>query len=138
MNNRNTGWGILLITVGIQATLNQLMELSTQISAGIFFVGGCLGLVVYFSNKSNWITLIPVYILWVLAGIAMYVEYANTSGNTFPAVILFLVALPFLVVYFSNRANWWALIPAYVLLVVIPIVLFGDNRGFDAVLPEIA
>lgn len=39
------------------------------------------------------------------------------SCNQFIAPgILYGIGLPFLVVYFRKRENWWALIPAYVLL----------------------
>lgn len=125
MNKQNTAWGIVLITVGIQATIDQLMTLTTPVSIGIMVLGGFAALAVYLSDKSNWSLLIPVYVLWGIAAIVGLAEWANTNSNLFPATILSLIALPFLGVYLTNREkNRWAIIPAYVLFSIIPIILF--------------
>jgi hypothetical protein len=42
-------------------------------------------------------------------------------------LVLFAVGLPFFVVYLSNRENWWALIPAWTLLVIGLVVLLSTQ-----------
>ena len=44
MNKQNIAWGIVLITVGIQATIDQIMSISTTMSILIFVVGGIAAL----------------------------------------------------------------------------------------------
>ena len=43
--------------------------------------------------------------------------------------VLIAIALPFLGVYYRNRALWWALIPAYVMLAVVGVIALAEMAG---------
>lgn len=95
----------------------------------ILALGGLAALGVYLTDKTDWGLLVPVYVLWVIAGIIAITKWADTDSNLFPAAILFLIAVPFLAVFYRDqKEHQWALIPAYVLLAIIPIILFEGSR----------
>ena len=129
INKRSTVCGISLITIGVQAAIDQFTPLPDTTAIIILALGGLAALGVYLTDKSDWGLLVPVYVLWVIAGIVAFTKWADTDSNLVPAAILFLIALPFLAVFYRDQKEYqWALIPAYVLLVIIPIILFGDSR----------
>ena len=49
-------------------------------------------------------------------------------GGVVPLYVLGSIGLPFLVVYLLNRSNWWALIPAWVMLTIGVMVFLIDAR----------
>jgi hypothetical protein len=80
------------------------------IGALVLFSIGLPFWVVFLSNRrDNWWALIPGSIMLVLGAIPLLTM--RVSGELLGALIMFLFAVPFLVVYFWSRANWWALIP---------------------------
>jgi hypothetical protein len=56
--------------------------------------------------------------LLILGGVLFLLQnlFGFQYGDLFWALVLGLVGLFFLTVFFSNRANWWALIPGFTLL----------------------
>jgi hypothetical protein len=75
-------------------------------------------LVVFLRNRSQWWALIPFYVLIVIGIMIGLVEWHIMPDVFVATYVLTVIALPFLVVFLRNRGNWWALIPAYVLLVI--------------------
>ena len=75
--------------------------------------------------RENWWALIPAWSLIVIAAI-VGLESVLPS-ELMGTMILWSIALPFLVVYLWNRQNWWALIPAGVLgaVGVIPLLAYS-------------
>jgi hypothetical protein len=87
------------------------------------FTIGLPFLVVFLTNrKEHWWALIPGGIMLVLSAIPL-LTLGNIPEDLMGAVIMFLFALPFLVVYLWTRANWWALIPCGVFLSIGVMVL---------------
>lgn len=56
--------------------------------------------------------------LLILGGVLFLLQnlFGFQYGDLFWALVLGLVGLFFLTIFFSNRANWWALIPGFTLL----------------------
>lgn len=52
-------------------------------------------------------------------------------GSLIAVVILGGIGATFFVVYLTNRANWWALIPAYIMWAITGIVFLSDFLGVD-------
>jgi hypothetical protein len=77
---------------------------------------GAFGL--YLTDRSDWAMLLATYVLWAIALLVALITWdvLHDEGVTF--FVLPAIALPFLAVYYRDRAQWWALIPAYVLLAV--------------------
>jgi hypothetical protein len=77
----------------------------------VLFSIGLPFLVVYLRDRrQNWWALIPAGIMLVLGLVPLL--SLRISGELLATAIMFLFALPFLVVFFWSRDNWWALIPA--------------------------
>jgi hypothetical protein len=82
--------------------------------------------VAYLSNRSkNWWALIPGGVMLFLALVTLLVD-STANDEWIGAMFLFMIGLPFLVVYLHDRTkNWWALIPAGVLLFLSLIVILS-------------
>jgi len=111
-------WGGLLILFGVIALLDTFIDFSGWIWVVILGVIGLGIFMVYLSDRSNEVLLIPVYILWAVAlfvGLILLDFLPDAFVATF---VLTAVAIPFIVAYLRDRSRWGFLIPAYVLLAV--------------------
>lgn len=122
--------GLLLIAAGLvflAQNLGYIGELSPQawmvISAGL----SVIFLVAYLINGlQSWPWLIPT---GVFAGLALtiFLGEAGAAETLVPLPILAGVGLPFFLTYLINRReNWWALIPAWVMLVIMAIIPLSE------------
>jgi len=76
-------------------------------------------LVVFLYNrKANWWALIPTYALVSIGLMVLLLEFGLLRDGIVPLYVLGSIGLPFLLVYFLNRNNWWALIPAWVMFTI--------------------
>jgi hypothetical protein len=108
-----------------------------------FYVG-------FFVNRKSWGLLIPAYLLSAAALINFSNEMVSNTilsssvERVIPMVLfsgvmpLFLLALPFFVVYFWSKKNWWALIPAgfltsLSLVVVLSIFVRNDHNTMTGI-----
>jgi hypothetical protein len=66
--------------------------------------------------RKNWWALIPGLILGVTAVVPLLTD--RVPGEMIASMILFAIALPFLIVFITNPTRRWALIPAGVLAVI--------------------
>lgn len=80
----------------------------------------------YLTNRANnWWALIPGGVMLFLALVTLLVD-TTVNDEWIGALFLFMIGLPFLVVYLHNRTkNWWALIPAGVMLFLSLIVVLS-------------
>ena len=69
-------------------------------------------------DQAQWWLLIPPYVLLAIGLMLMLIEVGIIAGEIVPAYVLLAVALPFFVVYLSDRSLWWALVPAVVLSII--------------------
>ena len=85
--------------------------------------------------RTNWWALIPAFIMVVLC-LAVIFE-ASLSGEWIGTMIMFSVAIPFTVVYLSNRQKTWALIPAFTTAIIGIIILLSmyTARWVGALVP---
>ncbi len=117
---REWGWlfpaaifsGIALVT-GLEGT-----ALGRALSGAPILAGVALPFFVAYAGdpRTRQWALIPAWVLTVLSVIVLVERYV--SGNLIGAVVLYSIALPFLVVYLQDRSHRWALIPFAVLSVV--------------------
>jgi hypothetical protein len=137
-------WGGLLIVFGLMALVDIYVTLSVWVWAGIIAAAGFGVLLVYFNERRELWSLIVAYALLMTATLLVLIE-SNILKDPFVATfVLGAIALPFLVVFYSNRTHWWALIPAYVLLaigIMVPLLetnLLNDSFVATYVLATIA
>jgi hypothetical protein len=129
-------WSGVLIVVGVLL----LVETVTEVSAWIWIILlaacglGAFGL--YLSDRTDWSMLLPAYVLWAIAFLIALVTLNILQDEAVASYVLLAIALPFLAVFYRDRAQWWALIPAYVLLVVAVMVgLIGLGVLDDLLVP---
>ncbi|HZD56451.1 MAG TPA: hypothetical protein VE136_07005 [Anaerolineales bacterium] len=128
-------WGLLLIVGGVIFLLENLgyITTGTLLWAVLFALGGIAFLSAFVSNRENWWALIPGMVLLAI-GVLIFLDYAipQGTGDWGGVIVLGGIGLSFLLVYFSNRANWWAIIPAGVMLTLVAVVLLETTvRGFE-------
>jgi hypothetical protein len=120
--------GVLLILFGVVALVEAYTDLTAWVWVAILAAAGLGVFGIYLTERSQWGLLIPAYVLWAVAGLIALVTL-NVLRDEFTATyVLAAIALPFLVVFLRDRAQWWPLIPAYVLLavgVMIPLIEAG-------------
>jgi len=111
------GW---LFPAGIFGGLAVTVALATNnvnnaaVGSPIFFGLLIPFVVAYLTDRTrNWWALIPGGIMLFLAVVTLLVD--NVGGEWIGSLFLFLIALSFLIVYFSNRTRSWALLVAYIL-----------------------
>jgi hypothetical protein len=111
-------WGGLLIVIGVLLAIDQLTELSPWVWVLALGAFGLVALVLYLADRSDWAMLITAYALLAITLLIALSLLDIVSDEVIGSYILVAISLAFLAVYFRNRARWWALIPAYVLLAI--------------------
>ena len=111
-------WGSLLIIFGIVGLMEIYITLSPWAWVALLAVAGLAVFGVFLMERSEWGLLIPAYALWAVAGLIALTTLNALRDGLVATYVLTTIALPFLVVFARDRQKWWALIPAYVLLVV--------------------
>jgi len=120
-------WGGLLILFGVMALVETYTDLTVWTWVAILAAGGLGVFGIYLTDRSDWGLLIPTYVLWAVTGLVALIELNILQDPFIATYVLTAIALPFLVVFLRNRDQWWALIPAYVLLAVG--VMVGLDEG---------
>ncbi len=120
-------WGGLLILLGAVLLVEAFTDLSAWAWVAMLAAGGLGAFGVYLTDRSEWALLIPTYVMWAVAVLVALIELNILQDPFIATYVLTAIALPFLVVFLRNRDQWWALIPAYVLLIVG--VMIGLTEG---------
>ncbi len=128
INNRNGGWGIVLITSGLIALVDKFV-FSDWYKVPMLVIAGIFAFIFYYRDRSDWVALIPAYILWAGAVVIAGVLGEIVKDEFIAIAALLIFAVPFLFAYFRNRKNWWALIPAYILLLIALVLLCTEVLG---------
>jgi len=139
---RTEAWMLIvsyvLLAIGIMIALVTLDVLQDSIIAtfvltviAIPFIYG------YFrTGRENWGLLIPAYVLVAVGVMVPLIESGTLSGTTIPAYIMFVVALPFFVVYVrDNKQRWGLLVGGILSLVSISLLIAADL--FEYVVPAV-
>jgi hypothetical protein len=127
-------WGIGLVIGGVLLLLDTfgIFEGGTIFWVIVGVGAGLLFLSLYFSNRDNWWALIPGIIfltIGIMIGLNAYLPIFNDLNLSGP-FILGGIALSFLLVYFAERSNWWAIIPAG-MMTTIAVVAIMDSYTTD-------
>ena len=122
-------WSVVLILLGVLALVNMAVELSPWVWAGFLAAAGLVGLFLFWRDTSDWMVLLASYILWAVALLIGLVATDILQDEAVAFYVLIAIALPFLGVYYRNRALWWALIPAYTMLAVVGVIVLAELAG---------
>lgn len=129
-------WGGLLILAGVLLLVETFAELSTWVWVVALVAGALLATGLYLTDRSDWPMLLTTYALWVMALLILLVVLNVLRDEAVATFFLGAIALPFLAVFYRDRTQWWAMIPAYVLLAVaIMVGLIGLGVLDDLLVP---
>lgn len=124
-------WGGVLILIGVLWLANQFVELSPWVWFA-FLAGAGLGAFgLYLVDRSDGLMLLTAYVLWAIAVLMALVPSNVLRDEAVALYVLLAIALPFLVIFVRDRAQWWALIPAYVLLAVLGVIGLTESGLFS-------
>ena len=88
-------------------------------------------LYVYWRDQTQWWALIPTYTLAAVAFMVLLIEVNFIDGILISAYVMFAIAIPFIIVYFRNKKNWWALIPGGIMTILgISFLISGNTARF--------
>ncbi|UCC61604.1 MAG: hypothetical protein JSV36_12435 [Anaerolineae bacterium] len=127
-------WGGILILFGAALLAQEYTDLSAWVWVAILIVAGFAAFGLYLTDRSKLTLLIPAYVLWAIAGLVALTELEILQDAFVATYVLLVIALPFLVAFLRNRAQWWALIPAYVLLAIGVMVPLTETGVLDELL----
>ena len=120
-------WSAVLILVGVLLLVNLFVELSPWVWAAFLAAAGLGTFALYLADRSDGLVLLATYVLWAVAGLLALVASDILRDEAVAFYVLPAIALPFLGVYIRDRAQWWALIPAYALLAVVGVIALGES-----------
>jgi hypothetical protein len=116
----NLALGVLLLTVGILSllqNLNILVGATGLIWASVFGVSGIGFIYAYLANRDRWWPVIPGFCLLGIAFLIGISELAPKYEDIVGAPALFIaMSMCFWLIYFHRQEQWWAIIPAGVML----------------------
>ena len=129
-------WGLLLIAGGVLFLLDSMGIIAVGAVVWPFLLGAAsLAFLVVFltAPQTNWWAAIPGFVLLGLTGTVLFEELAPAAAEVWGGS-LFLggISLAFWAVYLVDIENWWAVIPAGVLLTLALIAgLPEDIQGIE-------
>lgn len=109
-------WGGLLITLGLvllAENLNLFGDLRASIWSLFLGAGGLLFLAIFVGDRRQRWALIPGLALMGIGGAIFLSEQGLVPDYAVATIILGAIALAFFIIFVSDRAQWWALIPAF-------------------------
>ena len=110
--------GGVLIVAGVLLLVDRSVTLSPWVWAGFLLVAGLGALGLYLADRTDGPMLLAAYLLGATAGLIPLAPTDLLHNEAIACYVLLAIALPFLAIFLRDRARWWALIPAYPLLVV--------------------
>lgn len=125
-NTHATQLGTILLILGGLALLSNLglfWGLGSFMTAALFAVGGVLLLRLYRDRPRRAVLIVPSFALFAVAA-------AIVGGALSGGLFLGVLGLGFVAVYARDKRQWWAVIPAGVLLTL------GLVAGLDALVPH--
>ena len=127
-------WGGLLILAGILFLAQNLgiFQIGDLFWMVLLALAGGFFLTLFLQNRANWWPLIPALTLFSLAAIVLLNKISPDHGERWSgSIILGGIGLSFALVYLVARQNWWAIIPAGVLVTLAVIA------GLEEFLPDL-
>jgi len=130
-------WGALSILAGGLFMLQNLDLIPSAwgVIWGMFFgIAGGVFLYIFFSDRTQWWTVIPGVTLLGLMVLVVADQFFPSFENIWGgSIFLGGIALSFWLVYLVNREAWWAIIPAGVLSTLAAVAVldeFMDDAGW--------
>ncbi len=142
---KNNVWrivlGVILVLFGALALLQNYTGFVLQgdwwgiVFALIFAGAGAAFLASFFADrKTNWWAVIPGFTLIGLGLLIVGGLLNFRPEGVLPGIFLGSIGASFLVIYFSDRVKWWAIIPGGVLVSLAIMLIAGANDNWAPVI----
>jgi hypothetical protein len=126
--------GIFFLVVGLGTMFSNLGYFSIGLLfwPGLLAVGGLVFLYFFVTSRSNWWAAIPGCVLLSIGTTAALPFVApGLDARLGGPIVLAGMSLGFWLVFLRVPANWWAIIPAGVMLTLASITLLKTENGLD-------
>lgn len=125
-------WGLLLVLAGIVFLLNTMgtITIGDYQWAIILGIGGLAFLSVFLADRKQWWALFPAFGL-LTGSSAIFIDrsFPGFQEDLIGAIALGGIGLAFLLIFLTNLKQWWALIPAGVLISLAAMFVLGQSGG---------
>ncbi len=107
-------WAVagLVALIELDVLMDEWIALYVLSAIALPFLAGFL------RDRKRWGLLIPAYVLLAVGLMVGLIGAGVLDDLLVPAYVMFAIAIPFLLVFVRNRANWWALIPGGIMAVI--------------------
>ncbi len=128
--------GSLLILAGVLYIISRSVYASWEywMWTAFFAISGLSLGWLYRETQATWAGIVG-YITGALALLMLVIEVITPDERAIPALVLLLIAAPFVFAWNRNRQQWGLLVPAYVMLAIIPVLFLGDGGSPDQLVP---
>lgn len=128
--------GLALIALGALQIISNNVDAAWEIWIWIVFFGAtALGLGwVYRDGRETWAGILA-YIAAALFVLLFVIEVLTPSDLLIPTIVLLMIAAPFLFAWTRDRAQWGWLVPAYIMIMIIPVLYMSDLPNEDTLIP---
>ena len=119
--------GGLLVVVGLLLLANTVFQVEIGVWAWIIGFGlaaAAFGVVYTQEREAGYA--VVAYVCAALAVFLFLVTQLDLAGNIVPTIVMAAIAVPFILAWTQNRKQWGLLVPAYVMLSIIPIFYLED------------
>lgn len=106
---------VLWAVAGLIALVGFNVLINAVIPVYVLWVIALPFLIGYLRDQDQWGYLVPAYVLFVVGLMVGLIGLGWLNDLIIPAYVMFAIVIPFLVVYYRDRKNWWALIPAAIM-----------------------
>jgi hypothetical protein len=127
-------WGSLLVVFGILVLLQNfgLFTLGEITAAIIFSFGGVFFISLYIDSRERWWALIPGFtFLSIALSMVASLLVPGIAEQWNGLIILGGIGLSFLVIFLLDQHQWWAIIPAGVMITLGVVAGIGEALGID-------
>lgn len=127
-------WGSLLLVFGILVLLENfgLFTLGGMVAAILLLLGGIFFIAIYAETRQHWWPLIPGITLLSVAAVVFVSQFFPRFADAWSGMIILAgIGVSFLVVYFLDRSQWWAIIPAGVMITLGVVAGLEDALQID-------
>jgi hypothetical protein len=122
--------GAVLIAVGVSLLLDvlNLTSAANLIWPALFAAGSAAFITAFATSRRNWWAAIPGFVLAGLALVIILGVFWPTAAERWGGpLFLFVIGAGFVAVFAAQTANWWALIPAGVMITLSIVAALPSN-----------
>lgn len=117
-------WGFLIpayvffAVAGLVALIELNVLRDEAIATFVLSVIALPFLAAFLRDREQWGLLIPAYVLLAIGVMVGLIGLGILNDLLVPSYVMFAIAIPFFVVYWRKRQQWWPLIPGGILAVI--------------------